>query len=414
MGEYCNESKLSVSELKSEGTLNIFTLTPHPPLLGIHAGGTRIFEVIRRLSLRGHRLRLLTLRPPDAVADPETETALAPYLDRFESFPARQRRGYRDPLWLLPENYRWPKIERAIEQELEWCDVMHVEFAQTAHLIPANCPKPVLVSNHEVQTTTYLDYFQRTPWLSPERLLNLYRTIRGLYLETRILRRADAHIALTERDRRALRFLLPGKPVHLIPMGISLESFPKGPKRSMGGKLLYIGYYRHRPNSLAAHMLTEEILPRLWKFAPQITLTLAGSHPTENMQALADGRIHVTGRVDTLLPYYQAADIFVAPITTGRGMRGKILEAMATGLPVVGTPLALEGLNAQDGEHALIARTPAEFASAVQHLIADPALAHRIGERGRLLVQEFDWSAIGEMYETRLGEVIVARRGRAS
>mgnify|MGYP001614688018 CR=1 FL=1 len=98
----------------------------------------------------------------------------------------------------------------------------------------------------------------------------------------------------------------------------------------------------------------------------------------------------------------------VAPLHAGGGMRVKILEALARGLPVISTRLGAEGIAARDGEEILLADGAEEFAAAVLRLLRDPALAARLAENGRALVErEYDYrvtcGTLGELYQRLLG-----------
>jgi len=105
----------------------------------------------------------------------------------------------------------------------------------------------------------------------------------------------------------------------------------------------------------------------------------------------------VTGEVPDVRPYYQQAKVSVVPLRSGGGTRIKILEAMACGRPVVSTSVGCEGLHVVDGEHLLVADTPADFAERVVTLLKDQALRERLSRKARELVEsQYDWSVMGE------------------
>jgi glycosyltransferase involved in cell wall biosynthesis len=107
--------------------------------------------------------------------------------------------------------------------------------------------------------------------------------------------------------------------------------------------------------------------------------------------------IELVGRASSPIPYYADAHVAVVPLRAGGGTRLKILEAMALGRPVVSTPLGCEGLAVEDGKHLLIANDAETFAAAAAHLLTDRALAARLTEQARALVErDYDWTGIAE------------------
>ena len=108
----------------------------------------------------------------------------------------------------------------------------------------------------------------------------------------------------------------------------------------------------------------------------------------------ADPRIQVAGYVADPLPYLQAADAFVVPLSSGGGIRVKILDAWLWGLPIVSTPLGAEGIDLRDGDNILLAADPASFAEATLRLLTDPPLNHRLRTQGRALGS--NWRTIGK------------------
>jgi glycosyltransferase involved in cell wall biosynthesis len=114
--------------------------------------------------------------------------------------------------------------------------------------------------------------------------------------------------------------------------------------------------------------------------------------------------IEVTGYVEDISPYWTDCAVFAVPLRAGGGMRVKILEALARGIPIVSTSIGCEGIAVEDGKHLLVADTPQEFAHAVAEVIRNDDLATRLTMNGRRLVEErYDWrvnyQALSDLYE---------------
>jgi glycosyltransferase involved in cell wall biosynthesis len=141
---------------------------------------------------------------------------------------------------------------------------------------------------------------------------------------------------------------------------------------------------------------------------PECTFTIAGQKPPRTVQDLArDPAVRVTGYVKDPRDVAAKCGVFVVPLRSGSGVRVKILDALAMGLPVVSTSIGAEGLAVKNGEHLLIADDAESFAEAVTTILNNKELAQNLGLRGRELVrQEYSWQVVEkrllDVYESHL------------
>ena len=153
--------------------------------------------------------------------------------------------------------------------------------------------------------------------------------------------------------------------------------------------------------------LAREVWPLVRRRHPSARLTLAGRAPPPAIQALAAADVRVPGIVDDLRPLYARSSLVAAPIFWGSGVRIKLLEALACGLPVVTTTLAAEGIDLRQGASALFAEQPADFAAAIVRLLNDPALRARLGAAGRAVVaRDYDAEQIGARLASRYASML--------
>ncbi|WP_445147921.1 glycosyltransferase [Baekduia sp. Peel2402] len=192
---------------------------------------------------------------------------------------------------------------------------------------------------------------------------------------------ADALIAVSDDDAAALRVLAPAVPVVVISNVHPPE--PQGPGPDARDGALFVGNFRHRPNVDAALFLVGDVWPRVRAALPGARLTLAGGSPPPEVLALAGEAIEVTGWVPAIAPLLDAARVSVAPLRYGAGVKGKIGEALAHGVPVVTTTIGAEGMELVDGEHALVTDDPAGLADAIVRLHRDDTLWTALGTAGR-------------------------------
>jgi glycosyltransferase involved in cell wall biosynthesis len=159
------------------------------------------------------------------------------------------------------------------------------------------------------------------------------------------------------------------------------------------------------PNEDAMLYLCRDVLPLIRAEEPATTVTIVGRAPTPAVKALADdhANVRVTGRVDDVRPYVDAASVYIVPLRIGGGTRLKIFEAMAMGKAVVSTTVGAEGLPVVDGTHVVIADQPQAFAGAVVALMRDPVRRAALESAARALVRErYDWSAVAGDLESAL------------
>ena len=193
--------------------------------------------------------------------------------------------------------------------------------------------------------------------------------------ETAAATAADCTLAITPVDAAALQAIAPQARIRVVTIAAP-EPLPVGPRA--GAELLFVGNFASPPNHDAAFVLAREVLPRVRAAVPEATLTLAGSDPPDDVRALAGEAVRVTGYVPDLAPYHAAARVFVGALRFGSGVKGKVLEAMAAGLPIVASSIAAEGIDLADGRDALIADDPAGQAAAILRILGEPELGPRL------------------------------------
>jgi len=159
--------------------------------------------------------------------------------------------------------------------------------------------------------------------------------------------------------------------------------------------IITLGTLHYPPNADGIRWFIREVFPSVRKHIPNVTLTIVGKNPPQDLVQLASSEsqsITVTGYVPELKPYMEEAAGMVVPVRVGSGMRVRILEAFAQAMPVVTTTKGLEGIDARIGEDVLVEDTPSRFASAVVNLLDDKTLQAQLAINGRRIAQErYDW-----------------------
>jgi O-antigen biosynthesis protein len=208
-------------------------------------------------------------------------------------------------------------------------------------------------------------------------------------LELAMIRSSDLTIAISTQERDYVREVAPGARVTVLPNANAVAEVVPPPGDRSG--LLFVGGFQHPPNVDAARELVHSVMPRVWRELPDCELTIVGPHATAGIEELASPRVKVTGWVPDLEPLLAGARATVAPLRFGAGMKGKITQSLAVGLPVVTSTIGAEGLHATPGEHILIADEPDAFAAEVVRLCRDDDLWRRLSAAGLELAEQ-GWS----------------------
>ena len=207
-------------------------------------------------------------------------------------------------------------------------------------------------------------------------------------LQHRICAKFDVVLALSEQDRDAIHALEPGTDVRFLPFPVGVDPAKLGDAERDEDHLLFMGAMNRDTNVDAVTWFCAEVLPLVRAQRPGVRLTIAGAAPTDEVLELGeDPSIEVTGFVEDLEPYLARATVFVSPLRVGGGIIAKNIDAMASGLPVVTSTIANEGVDATAGEQVLLADDPRAFADAVLALLGDPARRARLAGAAQRFIE---------------------------
>jgi glycosyltransferase involved in cell wall biosynthesis len=293
---------------------------------------------------------------------------------------------------LHPETFfqSLPVFARAVEQcvRLERPALVHAAYWYGLRRLPA-FPRPPLwvVDTHDVQFERQARLWGRDS--SRERAAEL-----------RELARYDRVIAITERDRETLRAHLPAvaPPIEVIGMGLDFTRWSRAavePALPPAPRAVFYGNLSSEANRAAARSFLRDLLPVWKRHVPGVEAMLLGADPGDELRREAEAAgVVVTGFVDDPRPWLACARVLALTLRAGSGQRGRVMEALALGVPVVGYAEALEGLDFAPGEGIVTVHTAAEMAVRTRELLADGEQARTLGAAGRAAAAErYGWEA---------------------
>lgn len=231
--------------------------------------------------------------------------------------------------------------------------------------------------------------------------------------ESRRLRLYERHLTerfqqgflVSEQEVRDFHALVgPWPSLTALPNGVDFHAFHPASEPYFPHELVFTGAMDYFANVEAMLYFCREILPRIQREIPDVSLSIVGSKPAEAVRQLADesANITVTGFVESVLPYLHKAAVFVAPMRIARGVQNKILEAMAAGVPVVTSSLGFEGITATSGSELFVEDAPEQFAQRVIELMRDPKKRTKVVQKARQVIEEqYDWEKnLGRLEES--------------
>ncbi len=372
---------------------------PYPPLKGDQL---RAFHQLRLLS-RGHDVDLvcLAIDPPqvDQIAE------LKRFVRRLEVVPLHRWSIVRNAVLSVPS--RLP-VQVGIFQSRDLndtitrlmrenkYDIAHVQLARMYDTLSRIRGLPLICDFVDA-----LSENMKRRANSDRPPLNWMARIesrRMSELETDIVKRCAATVIVSERDAEAIR--AEPRPV-VIPNGVDLEKFPYRPSVGRTG-VVFSGNLGYFPNSDAAMHLIRDVMPLVWRKEPGLAVVLAGANPPRSLWRVASGRpVQITGFVPDMGSVIAAAAVTAIPLRAGSGLQNKVLEAMASGVPIICYPRAVEGIpNFVPDIHGIVVRTPQEMAEKILSVLRVREEAERLARAGRDLVERlYGWEASVGMLE---------------
>jgi glycosyltransferase involved in cell wall biosynthesis len=294
-------------------------------------------------------------------------------------------------------------IERAIsERRYDFGIVDHFWCAPYVEQLEAVCAETVL-DLHNIESVLH----ERCSRVSNGFIRAGHRRFAAASrkLESALLPRFSAVLATSEEDARLVRGIAPTARVHVYPNSIPWVDAPHCPEYP---RLVFSANFEYHPNIDAVRFLVGEIWPEIRKRCPELRLRLVGRGDGFIRHLLPPGTpevtgIEVTGPVEDAQAEIAQARIVVAPLRAGSGTRIKILEAWAAARCVVATPLAAEGLSAQDGTNIALESDAGQFAARIVSLLDDSAGRERLGAAGRRTFEDqYSWEKVWKILDIDL------------
>lgn len=393
-------------------------IIPFPPDAGPKV---KTWHVLRYLASRGHRITLASFVRPEEEAYIKDVREIC---QEVYTIPIHRSRIKDVGYWIrshftgrpfLVERDDMMGMRQLVGKLLaeEEIDILHADQLTMAQFALArNHEKysyqqyPELVFDaHNAVWTIVERMRENTAWyLKPIGFLEEQRIKR---YEGMVVSQYDHTLAVTKPDEAALNeavdfFIDDHKKkshsIKVIPIAVDTKELQPVSRIPGTKNIVTLGTLHYPPNADGIRWFAEKIFPLVLEREPEATLTIIGKNPPSDFYQLQEKHpqsIEVTGYIPDLTPYLERAALMVIAVRAGGGMRVRILEAFARGMPVVTTSVGLEGITARPGKDILVEDSPVEFAEAILNLLNDPKLCAQLAKNGRqLAVEQYDWQVV--------------------
>jgi len=393
---------------------SVLFLSPYPVCPPIHGGGVFIYQTLKEL-VKHADVHLLVLLDEDwQEAAHEELTALcvsAEYLVRLEGCP--KGLGSLTPYAVREfsnDDLRWA-IHRTIL--LREVDVVQLDYTNMAQYAEDFEQIANILFEHDVYFQSIGRSLAKDGWKRPAAC---YEYLRALRYELTMLPKMDRIQMCSQSNADYLLEFAPALAPRLQPglrAGIDTKRYGFRVDGREPGTLLFLGSFRHLPNREALDWFLRNVWPLIVAGHPAVRLVIIGSDAPPRHSLPSIGTIEMVGFVEDVREALARYAVFICPILTGSGVRVKLLEAYAAGIPVVSTTVGAEGLTQFDGDTCLLADTPADFAARTVELLTDVDKAGAVAVRARKhVVENWDMETITAGLAKSYVEAVESKRER--
>jgi GT2 family glycosyltransferase/glycosyltransferase involved in cell wall biosynthesis len=395
---------------------SVLFVSPYPICPPIHGGAVFMYQTARELAPLCSLHLVIIL---DHASERENHRELEELAESVE-YLARSGSQPTDIGAILPfavREFASADIEWLLHREiyLREIDVLQLEYTALAQYVGEFRQLACLLFEHDVYFQSISRAWAGMPG-SARKMKAAYEYLRALRYELNILPKFDRIQICSPENRDYLLSFVPDIADKLDDnrAGIATSRYQFNADGREPRTMLFLGSFRHPPNGEALDWFTRRALPEVLQHSPQARLVVVGAEPPSrhSLPDLPDN-IELRGFVEDVREPLGRYAVFVCPILSGSGMRVKLLEAFAAGIPVVSTRIGAEGLTTEDGEICALADDPGEFARKIIELFADAEKARELANRAReRVVATRDMGVLTRQLMESYREVLHSKRQR--
>ncbi len=383
---------------------------PYPPTFG---SKVRAFNMIRHLA-QTHEVTVMA--PVRSAAEAEEARGIAAHCAAYQAFPVTGWAQLAKVGLTLPTTvsaseayFHSGAMKAAVARHIAAgaADLIVVHCSSVGRLVE-DAALPKLIDFCDVDSRKWLDYTAFKPF--PLSAGYRWEGWRMTAAEQRLARKFDAVTVATRGEVAELARIGVTEGVDWFANGVDCEYFAPSDAPYDPKCLSFVGRMDYFPNEQCVSDFCAEIWPALLARDAALKLQIVGAAPTPSVLRLAQlPGVTVTGAVPDVRPYVRRSALTIAPLKIARGTQNKILESMAMGVPVVSSPIAAAGVDAEPGRHLLVADNRDAWIEQVLRLTHDSAERARLAHEGRARVlSHHTWARVMGRFDAALASCLHA------
>jgi len=391
--------------------MKILIISPYLPWPLYGGTAVRIFNLLKELSKRGYEIILLA--GGDRNTKMDYDNPLNQICDQVYIYKLSEGSSLGSAIRSIFSFQPYPVLKfqtASLRENLhrilsnQKFDLIWVSLSILVDALPFDLIKntPVLLDHAECEEWVYKDYIRDGNL--PEKIFSFINLAKFKKFKKRVFSAVTAILCVSEQEADFTRSQTKIN-VWVVPNGVDEEFFRENNfSDDKPNRIIFCGNMGVRRNIDAAVWFSERIFPQVKKQIPDAEFWIVGSEPAPKILELNSIQsIHVTGTVKNIKDYYTKGKVFVAPYHFGAGTRLKVLEAMASGIPIVSTAVGCRGIDMIDGQHFLAADSETDFINCVIKLLLNPKLAEMLVKNTLELTKEkYRWEKIVDDLESNV------------
>jgi len=396
--------------------MRILMISPYLPWPLYGGASVRMFNIIKELTQRGHRIVLVA---GERKTQPSSDNISYELCENIYLYELPSIGRLRSIILSLFSRQPYPALQFQNKQlseivgnllKKEQFDLIWLNFLFMTNVLSKIIRRntSIILDQNEADELIWQRYIKNGSFA--QKIFSYLNLKKVQFLQNKAFKYIDVLLCVSEKEAEFMKSRVPQKTrIFVVPNGVDIDFFqPKTEVNAQKPIILMTGGMSVFRNIDAALWFGKNIFPRVKKAIPKAEFWVVGSSPDKKVFDLkAIPGVVVTGTVEDIRPYYQKAKVYVAPFRFGEGTRLKVLEAMAMKVSIVSTKMGCQGIDVINGHHVLIAESEDEFSKRVIELLGNPQKRKELAEASRKLIEEkYSWGKIVENLELKLQKLV--------